>query len=555
MALRIGVIGGSGLYEMEGLENLREEEVDTPFGDPSAPYVIGAAADVTDGEVELVFLPRHGKGHRLTPSEVPYRANIFGMKALGVSWIVSVSAVGSLKKEIAPGDLVLVDQFIDRTRGRASSFFEDGIVAHVSFGDPILQVAPELPEGVRTRRGRDRPRRRDVRVHGGSGLLDACRVEPLPVVGRLRDRDDEPAGSEARAGGGDLVRNPRHVDRLRLLARGAGGGQHRAGDCGSAGKRGTIEVDHPRSHPPGRRASRPRAARFGTEERHRHGTFRDPAGAHRNPRTPRLEVLLMTQRLALFAALLSVSCVTASRQKQAAAQADLGAAYLREGSLPDAVMALERAVKDDPRNWDAWQKLGLAYGASRAEDRARDAFDHALDIAPKSGEVNANYGAYLIRVGDVDAAIERLQVAKADLTYRNTANVLNNLGIALYAKGVHDEAIAVLSEAVQRAPNQWQARFHRGLAYQAKGEPKLAAADFDAVIQLSKGTMTESYVRGAESQLALGNAVAACAYLDQVLNGVTQKADSRPDEVMAYEALVHQADEVYRKSCTGATRP
>lgn len=263
----------------------------------------------------------------------------------------------------------------------------------------------------------------------------------------------------------------------------------------------------------------------------------------------------MTQRLALFAALLSVSCVTASRQKQAAAQADLGAAYLREGSLPDAVMALERAVKDDPRNWDAWQKLGLAYGASRAEDRARDAFDHALDIAPKSGEVNANYGAYLIRVGDVDAAIERLQVAKADLTYRNTANVLNNLGIALYAKGVHDEAIAVLSEAVQRAPNQWQARFHRGLAYQAKGEPKLAAADFDAVIQLSKGTMTESYVRGAESQLALGNAVAACAYLDQVLNGVTQKADSRPDEVMAYEALVHQADEVYRKSCTGATRP
>jgi type IV pilus assembly protein PilF len=263
----------------------------------------------------------------------------------------------------------------------------------------------------------------------------------------------------------------------------------------------------------------------------------------------------MTHRLALLAALLSVSCVSSARQKQAAAQADLGAAYLREGSLPDAVMALERAVKDDPRNWDAWQKLGLAYGASRAEDRARDAFDKALQIAPKSGEVNANYGAYLMKLGDVDAAIERLEVAKADLTYRNTANVLNNLGVALYAKGTHDRAIAVLTDAVQRAPNQWQARFHRGLAYQAKGDPKLAAADFDAVIQLSKGTMTEAYVRGAESQLALGNAVAACAYLDQVLNGMTRPSDMAPDEVAAYEALVEQAQELSSKSCAGAVRP
>jgi Tfp pilus assembly protein PilF len=263
----------------------------------------------------------------------------------------------------------------------------------------------------------------------------------------------------------------------------------------------------------------------------------------------------MTPRLALLVVLASTSCVSTASQRKAQAQTDLGAAYLREGSLPDAVMALERAVKDDPRNWDAWQKLGIAYGASRAEDKALDAFDKALDIAPKSGEVNANYGAYLMNIGKVDAAIERFEVAKADLTYRNTANVLNNLGVALYAKGSHDEAIVVLSDAIQRAPNQWQPRFHRGLAYQAKGEHRLAAADFDAVIQLSKGTMTEAYIRGAESQVALGNEVAACAYLDQVLNGMTQKEDPRPEEMMAYEVLVAQAHGLYATNCTGTTRP
>ena len=263
----------------------------------------------------------------------------------------------------------------------------------------------------------------------------------------------------------------------------------------------------------------------------------------------------MIHRLALLAVLASVSCVSTARQKKAAAQAALGAAYLREGSLPDAVMALERAVEEDPRNWDAWQKLGLAYGASRAEEQARDAFDKALQIAPKSGEVNANYGAYLMKLGDVDAAIERFEVAKADLTYRNTANVLNNLGLALYAKGSYDESIVVLTDAVQRAPNQWQARFHRGLAYQARGDHKLAAADFDAVIQLSKGTMTEAYIHGAKSQVALGNTVAACAYLDQVLNGVTQKPDMAPDEMLAYEKLVVDAHEIYAMSCTGTTRP
>jgi 5'-methylthioadenosine phosphorylase len=133
--LRIGVIGGSGLYGMDGLVDLREVTPETPFGAPSAPCLIGRLEGVDN--VELVFLPRHGRGHSLNPSEVPYRANIFAMKVLGVSWIVSVSAVGSLREDVVPGHMVIIDQFIDRTKGRPATFFEDGIVAHVGFGDPV----------------------------------------------------------------------------------------------------------------------------------------------------------------------------------------------------------------------------------------------------------------------------------------------------------------------------------------------------------------------------------------------------------------------------------
>jgi len=134
---KIGIIGGSGLYKMDGLTFLREVELDTPFGKPSAPYSIFSMDGV---DAELIFLPRHGIGHVFTPSEVPYRANIFGMKQLGVEWIISVSAVGSLQEEIVPGHVVVIDQFIDRTKGRESSFFSNGIVAHVSFGDPVCGV-------------------------------------------------------------------------------------------------------------------------------------------------------------------------------------------------------------------------------------------------------------------------------------------------------------------------------------------------------------------------------------------------------------------------------
>jgi len=129
----IGVIGGSGLYAMEGLEQVEEVLLDTPFGRPSDAYITG-----TLNGVRMAFLPRHGRGHRYLPSEVNYQANIYGMKQLGVKRIISVSAVGSLKEEIVPGHIVIPDQFIDRTKGvRQSTFFGNGIVAHVGFADPV----------------------------------------------------------------------------------------------------------------------------------------------------------------------------------------------------------------------------------------------------------------------------------------------------------------------------------------------------------------------------------------------------------------------------------
>jgi len=137
----LGVIGGSGLYDLPGLTGVRREKVVTPFGEPSDEYLIGRL-----GEQEMVFLPRHGKGHRLSPTEVNSRANVHGMKQLGVTRLISVSAVGSMREEIAPGELVLVDQFIDRTVARPRSFFGGGVVAHVAFSDP---VCPQLHAHLR----------------------------------------------------------------------------------------------------------------------------------------------------------------------------------------------------------------------------------------------------------------------------------------------------------------------------------------------------------------------------------------------------------------------
>lgn len=137
----IGVIGGSGLYEMEGLTDIGKVSLETPFGNPSDDFITG----VLDG-VRMVFLPRHGRGHRLLPSEVNYRANLYGMKKLGVTRIISVSAVGSMKEEIVPGHIVIPDQFIDRTNAtRSNTFFGNGVAGHVQFADPVCaELSTEL---------------------------------------------------------------------------------------------------------------------------------------------------------------------------------------------------------------------------------------------------------------------------------------------------------------------------------------------------------------------------------------------------------------------------
>jgi 5'-methylthioadenosine phosphorylase len=142
---KIGVIGGSGLYQMESLTEVEEVRVSTPFGDPSDAFIIGSL----DG-VRVAFLPRHGRGHRLLPTELPYRANIYAMKLLGVERIISASAVGSLRGELKPMDIVFPDQFFDRTRHRVSTFFGEGIAAHVTFGDPVCHdLCDALEEAAR----------------------------------------------------------------------------------------------------------------------------------------------------------------------------------------------------------------------------------------------------------------------------------------------------------------------------------------------------------------------------------------------------------------------
>jgi len=135
----IGVIGGSGLYDIEGLKEIEEHDVSTPFGKPSDPIIVGTL----EGK-RVAFLPRHGRGHRILPSEVNVRANIYALKSLGVERIIAVNACGSMKEEIAPSDIVIPDQIIDRTKGRDSTFFGNGLVVHVSFAEPFCAELSEV---------------------------------------------------------------------------------------------------------------------------------------------------------------------------------------------------------------------------------------------------------------------------------------------------------------------------------------------------------------------------------------------------------------------------
>ena len=161
----IGVIGGSGLYQMEGMTDIEEVAIETPFGNPSDVITVGKVEDVS-----IAFLPRHGRGHRISPTEIPVRANIWALKSLGVEWVISVSAVGSLRAHVMPRDLVIPDQLFDRTKSRVNTFYEGGIVVHCTFADPfcptlskfLLESARELD---------------DVKVHEGGSYV--CIEGPL----------------------------------------------------------------------------------------------------------------------------------------------------------------------------------------------------------------------------------------------------------------------------------------------------------------------------------------------------------------------------------------
>jgi 5'-methylthioadenosine phosphorylase len=136
---KIGVIGGTGLYDIEGLTDIKEVDIDTPFGKPSDSIIVGRL-----GGVGIAFLPRHGKGHRISPTEVPSRANIYALKSLGVEHIIAINSCGSFKEEIKPGHLLIPDQIIDRTFHRFNTFFDEGIVAHIQFADPFCPVLSQI---------------------------------------------------------------------------------------------------------------------------------------------------------------------------------------------------------------------------------------------------------------------------------------------------------------------------------------------------------------------------------------------------------------------------
>jgi 5'-methylthioadenosine phosphorylase len=154
MSVRIGIVGGSGLYNMKALEDRREVQVETPWGAPSDSYVLGTIAGR-----EVAFLARHGRGHRINPSNLPFRANIHGFKQLGVEWLLSFSAVGSLRQEMEPLHFVIPDQFFDRTKGRPSTFFDEDVVAHVGFAHPVCSVLGDVVDAASRKAG--------VTVHRG----------------------------------------------------------------------------------------------------------------------------------------------------------------------------------------------------------------------------------------------------------------------------------------------------------------------------------------------------------------------------------------------------
>jgi len=220
---------------------------------------------------------------------------------------------------------------------------------------------------------------------------------------------------------------------------------------------------------------------------------------------------------ALLVATLAGGCVSQKRVERAEARVDLGSAYLREGNAPGALQVLRDATDIDPRSWNAWNKLGLAYMAQSAYESAESCFKRALRLDPNA-EVRNNYGYLLLRTGDLDGAIAQFEIALTDLTYRKPAVVLSNLGQALHRAGRYEEAVLRLSAAIERAPNVCQARFNRGLSYAALGTRDRALEDFEVVINLCGDSASGAYYQAARLLVEMDDRTGACSYLKVVMS-------------------------------------
>lgn len=214
---------------------------------------------------------------------------------------------------------------------------------------------------------------------------------------------------------------------------------------------------------------------------------------------------------------LLLACVTPQRVERSSARTVLGAAYLSEGNPGDAIVALEEATKLNPRNESAWEKLAMAYYAQNATELSRKAFEKSVRLNPTKAEIRNSYGLMLLNEGDVEAAIEQFEIALADLTYRNSALILNNLGQAYYQNKQYESSVQVLSQAIGRAPNLCQAKFNRAFSYQELNRTDLALQDFQEVITQCGDVATGAYYHAATLMLELGDIAGGCNYLRTVV--------------------------------------
>ena len=288
-AIKTAIIGGSGLYQMAGLTDTREVRVKTPFGDPSDAIVVGTL----EGQ-RVAFLSRHGRGHRFSPSEINYRANICALKMLGAERIISVSAVGSLREDLPPLDFMIPDQFFDRTRGRIATFFTGGIVAHIGFDKPTCAALSAHLAAACERAG--------VKVHRGGTYV--CmegpafsthgRIAHLPAAALRRDRNDRRHRGQTRARSGTLLRYRRFDHRLRLLAPATRRGHARRNSQEYGAQHRQRAARNPRSGAlAGRRARVQMRRRARACDRHRPQD--DSGGDEEAPRADHWEIHLVEQ--------------------------------------------------------------------------------------------------------------------------------------------------------------------------------------------------------------------------------------------------------------------